>query len=154
MSHGVGWFNLLNAAVALVLTVREEALIQGCLAEVARDGVPTMVPPRLAEFLLYMILPRRNRESFLGDHNEDLVTNVLPRFGPLLARLWYWWKTILYIVMYAHENLVEPLIRRVLEPLWTGVLWPVIKWIAVPTLLARKFEWVESLRSFLEKHLR
>lgn len=45
--------------------------------------------PRKAEFLLWVLLPRTQREAVIGDINEGFA-QVRERFGARSARTWYW----------------------------------------------------------------
>ena len=76
---------------------------------------------------------------------------MLPKFGPFLAAAWYWWKTILFVSMYACANAVEPLIRNVIEPLWRRVALPLLKWTVAPAVLIHKLGWTDALRAFIDK---
>jgi hypothetical protein len=109
--------------------------------------------PKYAEFLLYLALPRRNRESYLGCHNEDFATNPLPKFGPLLARFWYWVKALQYVLMYACAYVVQPLVVQVIEPMWRVVLLPLLKWAVAPAFLLHKVASLDRVRAWLEKLL-
>ena len=113
--------------------------------------VPRVSPPLVAELFLYLILPRREREPLLGDLKEDFATDVLPKFGPLCARGWYWYKAILYAWMYACENAIEPLMGRVIEPLWRRVVLPLLKWVVAPALLVNKHRVADAIRALLER---
>ena len=46
-------------------------------------------PPKLLDFLLYCLLSKSERESVPGDLAEEYFTVILPKFGRLLADLWY-----------------------------------------------------------------
>ena len=136
--------------IVLVVGLMSEVLFQRGLAEQARTVPSALPPPFLAEYVLYVALPRREREPFLGDLKEDFETNVVPKFGPLLARAWYWYKTILCVRMYTCENAIEPLLRRVIEPLWRRVVWPLLKWIVAPALVVHKLGWADAIRAFAD----
>jgi hypothetical protein len=47
-------------------------------------------PPATAERLACYLLPKRQRETILGDLEEDYRTTFLPKFGPQEARRMYW----------------------------------------------------------------
>ena len=51
-------------------------------------------PSRLAEMLLYLMLPKHFREHLPGDLEEEFTTIILPKFGARYAKLWYWWQVI------------------------------------------------------------
>lgn len=133
-----------NAAlVLLVLAIRH--LWFWLEAKVLRMELNT------AEFFLYITLPRRQREPIVGDLDEDFTANVLPRFGPRLAGIWYWYKALLCISMYACENGIEPFIRRVVEPRWRRAILPLLKWTVAPVFVIHKLNWGDSLRTFIDK---
>ncbi len=46
-------------------------------------------PLRWSEYLLYIVLPKEERESVPGDLLEEYRTVILPRFGVHLARVWF-----------------------------------------------------------------
>lgn len=47
-----------------------------------------------AEKIMYFVLPKHQRESILGDLEEEYNTIILPKFGLRTARLWYWKQAI------------------------------------------------------------
>lgn len=59
---------------------------------------PRAEPSRLAEKLLYLFLPKEQREHVPGDLEEEFTTIILPKFGPRFARFWYWWQVIRSII--------------------------------------------------------
>lgn len=67
-------------------------------------------PPRHAKFLL-LLVPRKHLGTLVGDLEEDYQTRVLPEFGPVAARFWYWWQVMLEIV-FAVIQLIRPLAGR------------------------------------------
>ncbi len=46
-------------------------------------------PPLYAHFLIYLLLPKKQRDGLLGDLSED-YPEVYTAFGPRLAAVWYW----------------------------------------------------------------
>jgi len=74
-------------------------------------------PPRAAQFILLMI-PKRNREHLVGDLEEEFRTKVLPEWGPLGARFFYWEQTAVAVISY-----VWPLLKRLLG---LAAVWKVI----------------------------
>ena len=52
---------------------------------------------RRAEYILYLVLPKKDRESVPGDLAEEYETVILPRFGPRRAKWWYW-KQVLFSI--------------------------------------------------------
>lgn len=56
------------------------------------DDLDRLVPPRNAEYLL-RLLPPKHREYLIGDLEEEFRTVMVPRYGQLGARLYYWVQT-------------------------------------------------------------
>lgn len=46
-------------------------------------------PPKLAEYIIYLFIPRNSRDAILGDLEEDF-NEVSKKFGLWHARLHYW----------------------------------------------------------------
>jgi len=46
-------------------------------------------PPKTAEYLLYLLLSREDREAMPGDLEEEYWTVILPKFGSRRAKFWY-----------------------------------------------------------------
>jgi len=62
-----------------------------------QDNLRKTKPPRVARWLLFVLLPRKNREFILGDLDEDFHRLVKQPFGLAGARRWYWtqaWKCV------------------------------------------------------------
>jgi len=55
-------------------------------------------PYRFAEKMLYLFLPKKQREHVPGDLEEEFTTIILPKFGPRFAMRWYWFQVIRTIV--------------------------------------------------------
>lgn len=147
------WLSTLVVLNLIILAhgVKSEVSFQRGLIQLARIAPAALPPPLVAEYILYIALPCRAREPLLGDLNEDFATNVVPKFGPLCAYGWYWYKAVLYIWIYACDNAIEPLIRRVIEPLWRRVVLPILQWIVAPALLAHRQGWTEAIRAFMDR---
>src|SRR5690242_7675674 len=56
-------------------------------------------PPKGAAFLLRLLLASNDRQAIPGDLEEEYLTDILPRFGPRRAQLWFWTQTISTIAM-------------------------------------------------------
>ena len=54
--------------------------------EASKDSTP----PMWATYLIYLLLPREDREAMLGCLEEDYRTKLLPKYGVHRARFWYW----------------------------------------------------------------
>lgn len=46
-------------------------------------------PLRWSEYILYLVLPKEERETVPGDLLEEYRTVILPKFGVTLARVWF-----------------------------------------------------------------
>lgn len=55
---------------------------------------PDAQPSRIGVKLLYLFLPKKQREYLPGCLDEEFTTFILPEFGPRYAKLWYWWQVI------------------------------------------------------------
>lgn len=47
-------------------------------------------PPMWGERLLYLFLPKDQREYMPGDLAEEFRTLILPKYGTRYVRVWYW----------------------------------------------------------------
>jgi hypothetical protein len=56
---------------------------------VRRDRVP-----RVGEYVLYLLLPRKDRDPIIGDLRELYADTIKPKFGPVAARWWYWTQVV------------------------------------------------------------
>ena len=72
---------------------------------------PETLPPRTAEFILWIILSRIDREAILGDLEQDFLEAV-DKFGPRHAKFFYWSQ-----VLRSLGSLVWKLIKRA-EDIW------------------------------------
>jgi hypothetical protein len=46
--------------------------------------------PRIGEYVLYLLLPRRDRDPIIGDLREIYFETIEPKFGRAAAWWWYW----------------------------------------------------------------
>ncbi|MCQ8118212.1 permease prefix domain 2-containing transporter [Methylomonas rosea] len=53
-------------------------------------------PPKIAEYILYLFIPKANRNAILGDLEED-YREVYKKFGLKKAQFFYWWQLIISI---------------------------------------------------------
>lgn len=74
-------------------------------------------PPQFAEYVL-LLIPKKNREHLIGDLEEEYRTKVLPEWGPLRARIFYWEQTAVAVVCY-----LWPVLKRLLG---LAAIWKVI----------------------------
>jgi hypothetical protein len=86
-----------------------------------QDPEASVKPPRRAEFLLYLFLPKKWREVSLGDLNED-YQEVYRKFGPKPAAVWY------------YKQVISSLCPVVFRAIWKGIKWVGMGWAAVHSL--------------------
>ena len=79
--------------------IRQLVLAFGGLVSGRTSDYPVAIP-KLGEFILYLVLPKVDREHVPGDLEEEFRTTIVPKFGPAKARLWYWWQVIRSIVIF------------------------------------------------------
>lgn len=70
-----------------------------------------MTPPRIARFLLRVLLPATERRVVIGDLDEELRRDIAPARGATRARLWYW-RQVLSSAPYALKLRLLPAILR------------------------------------------
>jgi hypothetical protein len=73
-------------------------------------------PPMFAEYLLYLLLPKKEREPLLGDLEEE-YHDIYRRFGCQHARFWYCWQV---------GASLWPLVTRAVKKL---IKWGVLGWV-------------------------
>ncbi|MCD2453785.1 permease prefix domain 2-containing transporter [Methylicorpusculum oleiharenae] len=73
-------------------------------------------PPQLAEYLLYLFIPKSNRDAILGDLEEDYRT-VYQKFGSKLALMFYWWQVVTSI-----WPLVSASVEKLFKLIFKGIL--------------------------------
>lgn len=69
----------------------------------------SFAPPQYAEYLIYLLIPKNNREAVLGDLEEDFHA-VNKKFGLRKAQFLYWFEVIRSIwpfVVGATEKLIK-----------------------------------------------
>jgi len=69
-------------------------------------------PPVAGCYLLDLILPRKHRESLIGDIEEDYRTKILPRYGRTAASVWFWKQVIVEIVPGLYLRIITSFLRR------------------------------------------
>jgi hypothetical protein len=57
--------------------------------------------PRLANYLLQLILPDRDRATLIGDLEEAYTKDLLPQYGTRGAAFWYWCRVLREMAFYA-----------------------------------------------------
>lgn len=73
-------------------------------------------PPKSAEYLIYLFIPKNNRVGMLGDLEEEYRT-VYRKFGKNRASLFYWYQTIISI-----WPLVSALVGKLLKLVISGLI--------------------------------
>ena len=58
----------------------------------------TIAPPVAGRYLLDLMLPRKHRESLVGDIEQEYRMEILPRYGRRWASIWFWKQVIWEIV--------------------------------------------------------
>jgi hypothetical protein len=57
--------------------------------------------PRIANYLLQLILPDRDRATLIGDLKEAYKRDLLPQYGTRGAAFWYWVRALREMAFYA-----------------------------------------------------
>lgn len=96
--------------------------------------------PVLAEYLLYLLLPRTDRESLLADLEEE-YPDVCEKFGKRRADFWYWKQ----IVASLYPLFVTALIRLRKWAIGGGLVW-LCNHLA-PSLAPTLQQWIERIAS-------
>jgi hypothetical protein len=71
---------------------------------------PSNTPPKTAEYLLYLIVPRKNRDALLGDLQEDF-NEVQAKFGLKHAKIHYWVQTLRSIPPLLTASLIGSVVK-------------------------------------------
>jgi hypothetical protein len=71
-------------------------------------------PPLAASFLLELFLPRKQREAFIGDLEQEFVTRILPKYGIKRAKVWFWVQVLKEMGPILYLRCITRLIRRVI----------------------------------------
>jgi hypothetical protein len=85
--------------------------------------------PRIANYLLQLILPDRDRATLIGDLEEAYTRDLLPQYGTHGATFWYWCRVLREMAFYAW-----PLIKKLLP--WGAIL---------AALASRRLSWLAGL---------
>ena len=101
-------------AVAATIRAVGPIVFEDRTRDVARGYLPGLdatQPPKLADYVLDLLLPVKHRDSVPGciheRFNELYAGRILPKYGRLWAQLWYWWQALGAIV-----DLTWPRIRK------------------------------------------
>lgn len=89
-----------------------EGVLRKCsksFAWIHRDAIPRTQNqlPLHAEKLLYLALPKKLRDSLIGDLKEEFTTWILPKFGPSFAKVWYWKQAVWSVSVVTSRQLVK-----------------------------------------------
>ncbi|ASF48521.1 permease prefix domain 2-containing transporter [Methylovulum psychrotolerans] len=71
---------------------------------------PSNIPPKTAKYLLYLVVPRKNRDALLGDLEEDF-NEVLEKFGLKHAKFHYWVQTFRSIPPQLTASLIGSVVK-------------------------------------------
>jgi hypothetical protein len=74
-----------------IFVVSVNDILRAGLLFFTHESLPRQLPPRFAEFLVYLIVPKSSREAILGDLEEDF-NEVREKFGLRHAKFYYWWQ--------------------------------------------------------------
>ena len=69
-------------------------------------------PPQLAKYLVYLLVPRKNREAILGDLSEDFQ-EVRKKFGLRKAKFHYWFQVIRSIPSFIGASVIKLLVTSI-----------------------------------------
>ena len=88
----VQWMLILSALYCVVVMIAK-----------LTKFTPKVISKSYAEFLLYLVLSKEDREPIPGDLDEEFTTSILPKFGASRACLWYWLQVIRTV---AYRNVI------------------------------------------------
>ena len=85
--------------------------------------VPTLkgYPPEQANEILSLFLRGKDRETLIGDLEEEYTTYILPKHGPRFAKFWYWWHTL--------ASITAILAARLKGVALAGIAGKIIEWV-------------------------
>lgn len=76
-------------------------------------------PPKLAEYLVYFLVPRKNRDAFLGDLDEDFQ-EIRKKFGLRKAKFHYWFQVLRSIPPLIGESALKMVVASITKALKTS----------------------------------
>ena len=79
-------------------------------------------PPDDANRLLSLFTHGKDRESLIGDLEEEYTTYILPKHGLRFAKFWYWWHTL--------ASIAAILAARLKALALLGIAGKVMEWLA------------------------
>lgn len=93
-----------------------EAFVNAHVAPLAVEEPAASTPPRFAEYLLYIFLPKRSRDNMLGDLEEEYY-KAYRRYGYRYAQVFYWSQVVRSL-----WPLIAALVQKALK-------WGVLGWL-------------------------
>ena len=83
------------------------------------DIPSTPTPPKIAEYLIYLLIPRKNREVMLGDLEEDFQ-EVRKKFGLRKAKFHYWFQVLRSIPPLISSSVLKMVVASITKALKTS----------------------------------
>lgn len=91
-----GYFEFIQASSLLLHTLSEN--FKQIFKNAKSKEQEPLRPPKKAEKLLYLLLPKKHREEILGDLTEEYYQDIVPIHGAKFAKRWFWSQTIRSII--------------------------------------------------------
>lgn len=101
--------------VSTVETASTNRLQHTRITESDSRTVGTTAPPVAGCYLLDLLLPRKHRETIVGDIEQDYCTNILPRYGRTAASIWFWKQVFIEIVPGLYLRIAASFVKRLFE---------------------------------------
>jgi len=92
--------------------VQDDKQMVGALHREVKQG--NVALPVVGCYLLDLLLPRKHRESLVGDIEQDFRTNILPRYGRTAASVWFWKQVVIEIVPGLYLRIAAGFVKRLL----------------------------------------
>jgi hypothetical protein len=102
----------LQMRVALSKKKRSRKLVRK--SDAAEHAQAKIASPIAASYLLELFLPKKQRESLIGDLEEEFESKILPKYGRRAAQIWFWKQAIGELGPGLYLRLFTTLIRRVI----------------------------------------
>ncbi len=64
-------------------------------------------PPRIAEWLLRMVLPKTEHVTVIGELEEEFHASIVPLMGVIRSKLWFWTESLSLIAGYTRVLLIR-----------------------------------------------
>jgi hypothetical protein len=85
-------------------------------------------PPKFAEKLLSFFMEENDLECICGDLAEKFKTGILPKYGALRAKLWYWKEALLCVGYLAARGRMRSSLPMILIGVGIGVVVFLLSW--------------------------